>query len=96
MSRTGDCWDNAVAESFFGMLRVELLDHEMYVTQATTGAALASDIDGFYKLSRRHSCNGYHSPAEYELRLLSASGAAQVISDAESMDIEETAYIVDK
>ena len=76
MSRTGDCWDNAVAESFFGTLRAELLDHEKHATRAAAEAALGSYIDGFYNLSRRHSSDEYLSPMEYELRLLSASRAA--------------------
>ncbi len=76
MSRTGDCWDNAVAESFFGTLRAELLDHERYETRAEAKAALQDYIEGFYNPRRRHSSTGYVSPMEYELRLLSASRAA--------------------
>ena len=76
MSRTGDCWDNAVAESFFGTLRAELLDHERYETRAEAKAALQDYIEGFYNPRRRHSSTGYMSPMEYELRSLSASRAA--------------------
>ncbi len=76
MSRTGDCWDNAVAESFFGTLRAELLDHERYETRAAAEAAVRGYIEGFYNPTRRHSSIGYLSPMEFELRLLSASRAA--------------------
>lgn len=76
MSRAGDCWDNAVAESFFGTLRAELLDHESYTTRAAATAAVEEYIEGFYNRHRRHSSIGYISPMEYELRLLSASRAA--------------------
>lgn len=76
MSRTGDCWDNAVAESFFGTLRSELLDHENYATRAAASAAVEDYIDHFYNPHRRHSSIGYVSPTEYELRLLLMSRAA--------------------
>jgi len=55
MSRAGDCYDNAVAESFFATLRAELLDHERYPTRATAAASIADYIDAFYNLVRRHS-----------------------------------------
>ncbi len=76
MSRTGDCWDNAVAESFFGMLRAELLDLERYEMRAEAKAAVQDYIEGFYNPHRGHSSTGYISPMEYELRLLSRSRAA--------------------
>lgn len=76
MSRTGDCWDNAVAESYFGTLRSELLDHESYATRAAAQAAVEDYIEHFYNPQRRHSSLGYLSPMEYELRLLSVSKAA--------------------
>lgn len=67
--------DNGVAESFFGTLRSELLDHENYATRAAACAAV-EDIDHFYNPHRRHSSIGYLSPMGYELRLLSVSKAA--------------------
>jgi transposase InsO family protein len=76
MSRTGDCWDNAVAESFFATLRAELLDHERYETHADAAAAIGDYIDGFYNPQRRHSYLGYVSPIEYELRAQVAALAA--------------------
>jgi putative transposase len=68
MSRKGDCWDNAVAESFFATLRAELLDHEHYATRQAAVASIADYIDGFYNPVRRHSSIGYVSPVEFELK----------------------------
>ena len=68
MSRTGDCWDNAVAESFFASLKGEHLDHDWYPSRATAHAAIADYIDNFYNPQRRHSTLGYLSPHEFELR----------------------------
>ena len=68
MSRTGDCWDNAVAESFFATLKAELVDHELYATRAEAAVSIGDYIDQFYNVSRRHSYLGYVSPIEFELR----------------------------
>ena len=67
MSRKGDCWDNAVAESFFATIKGEMIDHERYETRAEAIAAIAGYIDGFYNPVRRHSTIGYVSPIEFEL-----------------------------
>lgn len=76
MSRKGDCWDNAVAESFFATLKVELVDDADYATHAAAASALGEYIESFYNRERRHSHLGYVSPAEYELRTETASLAA--------------------
>jgi transposase InsO family protein len=76
MSRTGDCWDNAVAESFFATLRAELLDHERYDTRADATTSIGDYIEGFYNPQRRHSHAGYVSPIEFELRAQVAALAA--------------------
>jgi putative transposase len=76
MSRTGDCWDNAVSESFFATLRAELLDHERYETRAAATASIGEYIDGFYNPQRRHSRIDYMSPIEFELRAQVAALAA--------------------
>ena len=68
MSRKGDCWDNAVAESFFGTLRAELVDHKTYATRASATASIGDYIDDFYNIERRHSHLGYINPIEFELR----------------------------
>ena len=66
MSRKGECLDNAVAESFFGTLKTELVDHEDYFTKAQARQSLFEYIEVFYNRRRRHSYLGYVSPEEYE------------------------------
>jgi transposase InsO family protein len=68
MSRKGDCWDNAVAESFFATLRAELVDHERYATREAAMKSIGDYIDNFYNVQRRHSYLGYLNPMEFELR----------------------------
>ncbi len=68
MSRKGDCWDNAVAESFFASLRAELVDYEHYATHYEARLSIGEYIDEFYNAQRRHSHVGYLSPIEFELR----------------------------
>lgn len=65
MSRRANCWDNAVAESFFGTLKNET--EELYGTRAEARAEITDYIDGFYNPVRRHSALDYRSPIEYEL-----------------------------
>ena len=72
MSRPGDCWDNAVMESFFATLKTELVHDARWGTRAAATAALATYIEGWYNRQRRHSTLDYLSPAEYELRLRAA------------------------
>ena len=55
MSRKGDCWDNAVAESFFATLRAELVDHERYASREAALRSIGDYIDDFYNVERRHS-----------------------------------------
>jgi putative transposase len=66
MSRKGECYDNAVAESFFGTLKTELVDDEDYRTRAQAKQSLFEYIEVFYNRQRRHSYLGYESPVEYE------------------------------
>lgn len=75
MSRRGDCWDNAVAESFFGRLKVELVGDTIWATRAAAQRDVAEYIEVFYNYQRRHSHNGYLTPVEAEL---SASQLAHV------------------
>lgn len=71
MSRKGDCWDNAVAESFFATIKGEMIEHENYKTRRDAIFAIADYIDGFYNLYRRHSAIEYVSPIEFELKFRS-------------------------
>jgi transposase InsO family protein len=69
MSRTGNCYDNAVMESFFGTLKTELIHHETYHSRAAAHQALFEYIEVFYNRQRRHSALGYRSPMQYEASL---------------------------
>ncbi len=64
MSRKGDCWDNAVAESFFKTLKAELGDR--FSSVKTAKRELFAYIEGFYNTRRLHSSLGYRSPAQFE------------------------------
>jgi transposase InsO family protein len=76
MSRKGNCWDNAVAESFFSTLKTELVDDVVYETHAEAAEAIREYIEGFYNVERRHSTLGYLSPIEFELKSQVAAFAA--------------------
>jgi putative transposase len=66
MSRKGDCWDNAVAESFFHTLKTELVHHEQFKTREEAKQAIFKYIEVYYNRLRMHSANDYLSPVEYE------------------------------
>ncbi len=76
MSRKGDCWDNAVVESFFGTLKQELVHRSDFETRAEARSAIFEYIEVFYNRWRRHSYIGYMSPAEFEAAALTAALAA--------------------
>ena len=63
MSRKGDCWDNAVAESFFGIMKCELVYHERYEDHQDTLHSIFEYIEVFYNRQRRHARLGNLSPA---------------------------------
>jgi putative transposase len=66
MSRKGNCWDNAVAESFFATLKTELVNDRDYVSREQAIASIAEYIELFYNCRRRHSTLGYVSPVAFE------------------------------
>ncbi|MCH7498358.1 MAG: IS3 family transposase [Candidatus Marinimicrobia bacterium] len=66
MSGRGNCYDNAVAESFFHTLKTELVYHEIYHTREQARRSLFEYMESFYNRSRKHSTLGYRSPVEYE------------------------------
>lgn len=76
MSRKGDCWDNAVAESFFATLEHELLADADFHTRREAHAAVAAFIESWYNGERRHSTLGYVSPMQYERQLAQSARAA--------------------
>jgi len=67
MSRKGNCWDNAVAEAFFGSLKKELIKKQIYKSRDLATAAIADYIETFYNRSRRHSHLGGLSPEQFEI-----------------------------
>lgn len=70
MSRRGNCWDNAVAESFFSVMKTELIYHERYNGHQDTLHSVFEYIEIFYNRERRHSTLGYLAPVEYEKQRL--------------------------
>jgi transposase InsO family protein len=65
LSRAGQCWDNALAESFFASLKGELIDIRPWPTRAAARRAVVEYISG-YNGARLHSTLGYRTPAEFE------------------------------
>lgn len=76
MSRKGDCWDNAVAESFFSTLEYECVRGRTFVDIEHAKVDVGSYIDDFYNPARLHSTNGFASPITHELLFFSGPQAA--------------------
>jgi putative transposase len=66
MSRRANCWDNAVAESFFGTLKIELIHPRIFSDRAIAKTIIAEWIEVFYNRQRLHSTIGYLSPVQFE------------------------------
>jgi transposase InsO family protein len=67
ISRRGNCWDNAISESFFHTLKVELVHQQVYSTRLIAKQSLFQYIEGYYNHKRRHSSIGYQSPSQFEM-----------------------------
>ncbi len=85
MSRRGNCWDNAVAESFFATVKVELAHDAAWATRAQARGEVFEYIEQFYNGQRRHSALGYLSPLTFERLWVreggtTATGASQLVS----------------
>lgn len=76
MSRKGDCWDNAVAESFFATLKTELAADANWYSRSEAKRDLSEYIENWYNCKRRHATLGYRTPTEYEIDLRRSSKAA--------------------
>lgn len=72
MSRKGNCWDNAVAESFFGIIKSELIHRERFKGPQDTLKAIFEYIEVYYNRQRKHSTLGYKTPAQFEQTMKSA------------------------
>lgn len=70
MSRKGNCYDNACAESFFHTLKTELVNHERYYTRQEALSSIFNYIEVFYNRVRKHSTLGYKSPEQFETLML--------------------------
>jgi transposase InsO family protein len=68
MSRKGNCWDNAVSESFFHTLKTELVHQCRFKTREDAKQAVFEYIEVFYNPERIHSTNNYLSPVDYEIQ----------------------------
>jgi transposase InsO family protein len=77
LSRPRQCWDNAVAESFFSSLKEELIHRQSWATRAQARRAIFDYIEVFFNRRRLHSSLGYLSPAEYEARRIHHHKGAQ-------------------
>jgi len=76
MSRRGDCWDNAVIESFFATLKLDLVVRRNYRTRAEARQEIFWYIEAFYNRRRRHSSLDYLSPVEFEARAAKSEAVA--------------------
>jgi putative transposase len=68
MGSVGDCYDNALCESFFATLECELIDRSTFRSHSAARIAIFSFIEGWYNPHRRHSALGQLSPANFERR----------------------------
>ena len=66
MSRKGNCWDNAISESFFHTLKVELIHQQKYLTRQEAKSNIFQYIEGYYNKKRMHSSIDYKTPYEVE------------------------------
>ena len=66
MSRKGNCWDNAIAESFFKTLKTEMVYHKKFETRAQAKLEIFDYIEVWYNRKRRHSALDYMTPVQME------------------------------
>jgi len=94
MGSVGDCYDNAMAESFFATLECELLARRRFKTQAEARMATFAFIEGFYNPRRRHSALGYLSPMAFERR--NAAMSSKAVAPGTSKTAAVLAAVKDK
>ena len=93
MGSKGDCYDNAVAESFFATLKKELIRRRSWPTRRELIGEVFEYIEAFYNPIRRHSTLGYLSPVDFENNTLAAAGAGLAASRLASPDEKITTTI---
>ena len=81
MSRRGNCYDNAVVESFFKTLKKECVKKKIFTTREEARAEIFSYIEMFYNTKRRHSYLGYISPNEFEVRYFLELAKNEVLTE---------------
>ena len=86
MGSKGDCFDNAVAESFFATLKKELIHRRTWPAKAELRTEVFDYIEVFYNRQRRHSTLGQLSPADYEARTLRPDGTSLAASRLAATD----------
>ncbi len=102
MSRRGNCWDNAVAESFFATLKTELAvgHHGGLLSQEALGSEVFAYVEGFYTTHRLHSTVGYVSPVEFERRWWAQPSTLTSVKESPRGDterrIEERSSVLDQ
>jgi len=84
MGSVGDCYDNAMCESFFATLECELLDRFRFRDRKEAELAVFDFIEGFYNTRRRHSGLGYLAPTVFESKALDGDGAVSLRADTPS------------
>ncbi len=77
MGSVGDCYDNALCESFFASLECELIDRSVFKNRGEARRAVFEYIEGWYNPTRRHSALGYLAPASFEQRYEQAGSDAE-------------------
>ena len=87
MSRKGDCWDNAVVESFFGSLKQERVQWRNYQTRHEAQQDILEYISMFYNSNRLHSYLGYMSPNDFEKQLISDGFGDEIKKAIVSLDV---------
>jgi len=85
MSRRGNCYDNAVAESFFKTLKKELVRKQNFETREIAASKIFEYIEMFYNAKRRHSYLNYISPNEFESRYNIGMSKTEAFTELESI-----------
>ncbi len=85
MGSVGNAYDHAMAENFFATLEGELIERRSFQSKAEAKAAVFSYIEGWYKPRRRHPALGYHSPVEFERRVVAEPCQATKINEKDQI-----------